>query len=143
MDMVRITCAGGLAFLAVWMAGASAAEVDATRTLTLAPGEARIERYDREIETIVVGNAEVVVASVARSDALVLTGLAEGATNAIVLAEDGDEIDRIALRVAAPGARVVLWHGLEREAHRCDRRCRPEEGAPASRPAPAAQAVAE
>lgn len=92
-------------------------------------GQAEIIRYTQEPGTVIVGNAEVVVASIAASDILVLTGLQVGVTNVIVLNDDGAQIDQFVLRVALPGNNIVIRRALERQIMRCNPLCAPIEEA--------------
>lgn len=95
--------------------------------LTITPGYAAIVRYAQEPGTVIVGNADIAVASIAAADLLVLTGLRAGVTNVIVLDDDGNEIDQIELRVAVPGNTIVVRRQLERQVMRCDPRCAPAD----------------
>ncbi len=103
------------------------------RTLVIERGRAALLEYEAELGTVILGDSAVAIASVARSDSIVLTGLAEGATNAIVLDGEGRRIDEINLRVIRSGRRIVVWRGLAREVQICNPSCAPEgEAAPVS-----------
>jgi len=97
--------------------------------LTITLGHAEIIRYTQEPGTVIVGDAEVVVASIAASDILILTGLQVGVTNIIVLDDDGAQIDQFVLRVALPGSNVIIRRALERQIMRCNPLCAPTEEA--------------
>ena len=105
-------------------------EITRARALTaapvvIAPGQVELRRYSREPGTVIVGDAEVAVASIVSSKILVLTGLQPGETNVIVLDDGGDEIDQVTLRVVERGDTVVVRRGLERQLLRCDPACAP------------------
>ena len=97
--------------------------------LTIMPGYAEIIRYTQELGTVIVGDAAIVVASIAASDILILTALQAGVTNVIVLDDDGAQIDQFVLRVALPGSNIVVRRALEREIMRCNPLCAPIEEA--------------
>jgi len=100
-------------------------QIRAQSRLTISPGHAEIIRYKQEPGTVIIGDAEVAVASIVTSDILVLTGLRAGVTNVIVLDDNGAQIDQIVLRVAMPGTTVIVQRALKRQVLRCDPRCSP------------------
>ena len=104
-------------------------QIRAPGGLTITPGHAEIIRYAQEPGTVIVGDADVVVASIAASDILILTGLQAGVTNVIVLDDDGVQIDQFVLRVALPGSNVIVRRALERQIMRCNPLCAPTEEA--------------
>lgn len=99
-----------------------------TGRLTVFRGEARILRYARAPGTVIIGDEAVAAVSIAGSDILVLTGLAPGTTNVIVLDEAGAQIDRIALSVVDRGSSVIVGRGRDRQVFTCDPICRPADG---------------
>ncbi len=100
-------------------------QTDQQTWLSIRPGQAEIIRYNKEPGTVIVGNSEIAVASFARSDTLILTGLQAGVTNVIVLDDDGEQIDRINLRVALSGQNVTVSRALDRQVLLCDPLCSP------------------
>lgn len=113
--------------------------------LVLTDGTAEILRYSADLGTVVIGDSEIAVATIDQSDSLVLTALAPGETNAIVLDADGNEIDHISLRVTAPDHPALIWRGTSPNPLACKVFCYPAEDASPARsaaPAPAPEAPA-
>lgn len=115
-----------------------ATALPSARTMVIERGRAALLEYEAQLGTVILGDSAVAIASVAQSDSLVLTGLTEGATNAIVLDDEGRRIDEINLHVIWSGHRIVVWHGRARDEQICDPFCAPASGA-----APVSAAIAE
>ena len=96
--------------------------------LLLVLGHAEVRAYARAPATIILGDQEIAAANITPSDVLVLTGLAPGTTNVIVLDETGGELDRFLLSVVNLGSDIAIRRGNIRQVVRCDPSCRtPEE----------------
>lgn len=112
----------------------------AARSLTIPPGYATVYRFDSLVETVVVGNTAVVGASVLDPREIVLTALAIGRTNVIVLGSNGQTLARLFVRVREQASDTVrVYNGSSRALMVCEPGCVPLAEAPddPALPAPA------
>lgn len=101
------------------------------RSLTLPPGYATVYRFDSLVETVVVGNSAVVGTSVLDPREIVLTALAPGRTNVIVLGADGRTMARLFVRVREEASETVkVYNGASRTLLVCEPECLPVAEAP-------------
>lgn len=105
------------------------------RAARLWVGFAEVIQFDRSIGTIVVGDAQVVDATVVDEQTVVLTALAAGRTNVIVLGQDGAVLSRLSAVVRAPEPPIAtLYRGTAATTLVCDPDCRPAPAAAAGQP---------
>jgi hypothetical protein len=87
---------------------------------------ARILRLDRPASTVVIGNPGIANATLTDERTLVMTGKAAGATNMIVLDEEGAEVANLLLRVGTSARPFVkVYNGLRRHTYSCAPNCEP------------------
>lgn len=122
--LLRTAAAGCLLLIA--QSGAIASEA-----LEVRAGFSEIVRAETGADIIIVGDDEIANATLATNDTIVVTGRQPGATNLILLDEDGNEILSRMVRVVAvdrrPQFNVQLIAGREIQA-RIQYRCGPEPG---------------
>jgi hypothetical protein len=103
----------------------------ASEVLQVRAGFSEVIRADSGADVIIVGNDEIANAILATEDTIVVTGRQPGATNLILLDEEGNEILSRVVRVVAvdrrPQFNVQLIAGRETQA-RVQYRCGPEPG---------------
>lgn len=87
---------------------------------------AHILALDEAAGTVAVGNDGIVRATLSDDQTIVLTGLAPGTTNLVVLDASGDEIYNTTVRVVASGDYLVtVYRGSLRQTYSCGSRCTP------------------
>lgn len=119
--------AAALTFAAAASLAAPPGAAEVMRDVVLTTGYAEVFAYDVAPVAVILGDAEVAAANVTVADVLVLTARASGATNVIVLNEEGREIDRFRLMVRDSGGAVAVRRGVSRQVLRCDPGCRSAE----------------
>ena len=107
--------------------------------LEISRGHAEIIRYAETPGAVILGDASIAVANLTTSGVLVLTALGNGATNVIVLDQDGAELDRFVLSVPRIGDAVAVRRAMVRETLVCDPACRAPNELPAARAAPVSE----
>lgn len=98
--------------------------------LDIEVGRAEILRLARPPGTVVVGDERIVAVNLVSDRILVLSGLAPGETNVIVLGERGEAMTRFLLRVVRAGRVLTVRRGGASQAYRCEISCRPIDAAP-------------
>ena len=144
--------AGLLAIISV--AGAAVAGVDvlpeqpaipaapeiAARNASLRIGHAEVLRFPMSVGTIVVGDAGVIDATAVNDSTVILTALAAGQTNVLVLGQDGAVLTRLNIGVGVPqGQRTTVYRGTGRSVLVCSPECVPLGEAGGDAPAPGSQ----
>lgn len=108
------------------LSAASPASVVYGNSLEIRLDFAHILALDEPAGTVAVGNDGIVRATLSDDQTIVLTGLAPGTTNLIVLDATGDEIYNTAVRVVASGDYLVtVYRGSLRQTYSCASRCTP------------------
>lgn len=106
-------------------AGGTPAEAPA-RAARLWVGFSEFLSFGETVGTIIVGDAAVIDATVVDGRSVVLTALAPGRTNVIVLGQQGAALSRLTVHVRRPREpAAVLYRGTERSVLACDPRCTP------------------
>ena len=147
---MRRACAGAGILTAVLMAAAAPAGVEvgleqpaipaapevAARAALLRLGHAEVLRFSQSVGTIVVGDSGVLSATAVNDSTVVLTALATGRTNVVVLGQEGQVLSRLNVRVAVPQVpKTTVYRGAARSVLVCDPDCAPP-GEAAGGPAP-------
>ncbi|MEO0363440.1 MAG: pilus assembly protein N-terminal domain-containing protein [Pseudomonadota bacterium] len=95
--------------------------------MALVEGQAEVLTLPRPPGTVVVGDETVVAANVTATGGLVLTARSPGATNVIVLDQEGAEMERYDLRVRSSTGAVTIRRGVGAQTLICDPSCRAAE----------------
>ncbi len=109
---------------------AAVPDPDAQGVFDIGIGEARLLPIAGLPKTIIVGDDTTIVANIIQDDILVITGVAHGKTNVIILDSSGQIIKQVWVRVAKSGAPLTVRRGTMTEEFRCNPACRPEDQSP-------------
>ncbi|URK86470.1 pilus assembly protein N-terminal domain-containing protein [Rhizobium sp. RCAM05350] len=81
-----------LAILALFSSFSAPSAVAADEMLNVFMNQARVLKLDRPISKVIIGNSDVVDATVADAKTIVLTGRSFGTTNLVIIDADGNAI---------------------------------------------------
>lgn len=137
-------CRAMLGIVAAWAVGPPALAAEPLALATGHPGErivldrsrppaidltidiARVLRLAEQASTIVIGNPGIANATLTDGRTVVLTGMAAGTTNMIVLDETGAEVANLLLSVGTTvRPQVRVYNGLRRQTYSCALDCEP------------------
>jgi len=77
-------------------------------------------------QTIIIGNPDIIDATISDERSVVLTGKAAGATNLIALGEGGREIANLVVRVSSGNRQLTtIYHATEPQTYSCIGPCTP------------------
>ena len=89
-------------------------------------GSTRLLQFDRPVDTVVVGRSDVIDATVLDKSTIVLTALAPGWTEIVVLGQEAQVLSRLSAIVRVPEwPTTEAFRGTERSVLICDPECRP------------------
>ncbi|HUF57620.1 MAG TPA: pilus assembly protein N-terminal domain-containing protein [Thermohalobaculum sp.] len=106
----------------------------AVRAAALRLGHAEVVRFSEPVGTIIVGDSGVLDATAVNDRTVVLTALAAGTTNVVVLGEEAEVLSRLNVRVSVPQEpRAEVFRGSERTVMVCNPDCVPLGAPPGGR----------
>ncbi len=118
--MPRPSRALASAALAATIAAGAVAPAVSAESLIVQVDRAKIVRLDQPASTIILGNPSIADALVQDRRMLVITGKSFGATNLIVLDEEGREVGEMLLHVqAADDGVITMQRGSSRVSFSC------------------------
>jgi hypothetical protein len=94
--------------------------------LGMAPGSAEILKVARSVGTIIIGNPDIVDASVINESTVAVTAKAAGTTNMILLDAQQAEILRTIVQVGPRPRQVQVLSGDRSQAYACTPSCNPD-----------------
>lgn len=110
-------------FSALLAAGLVAGQAQAA-TIGVEVDRAKILRLDQPAAMVVIGNPMIADASIQNGNMLVLTGRSYGATNMIILDDEGREIANDMIEVKRPNEDLLTVHrGTARASYTCTPVC--------------------
>ena len=88
--------------------------------------EAKVMTIPSNVKTMVLGNPGIAdVTILKKGGKMVLTGKAFGETNLVALDNENNLLFESVIRVSAPGGKLVVQRGMDRNSYICNPRCEP------------------
>ena len=88
--------------------------------------QAMVMTIPASVKTMVLGNPAIADITILKSGGkMVITGKSFGDTNVVALDREGNLVLEAAIRVSAPGGKLVVQRGMSRQSYSCNPRCEP------------------
>jgi hypothetical protein len=131
VSVVMLACVASPLVWAVDVSGeesgqSTTRQVSSGEELGMAPGSAELLKVGRSVGTIIIGNPDIVDASVINESTVAVTAKTAGTTNMILLDAQQAEILRTIVQVGPRPRQVQVLSGDRSQAYACTPRCNPD-----------------